>query len=445
MGTKAAKNLGIFPGRAPKTVQEFGFGPASQGEDMSLFAVFATLITITALLSYLNERTWRLPPSIGVMAAALAASIGMIVLGQFGWFPAAWVEDLVGTIDFNAVLMRGMLSFLLFAGALHVDLGDLLERKWSILSMATVGVLLSTFLVGTTTWFLLDLLGLDLPYVYALLFGALISPTDPIAVLGVLKSAKAPKDLEVMIAGESLFNDGVGVVVFTMVMGYLAGGHQVSVVGAGELFLIEAVGGAVYGLVLGYLAFRMLRSVDNYTVEILLTLSLVAGGYALAGFLHTSGPIAMVVAGLFIGNHGRRFGMSETSRDHLDRFWEMLDEILSAMLFVMIGFEVLILDLEPIFLLAGCLAIPLVLGWRFVSVGAPITVLKRFRSFPPYTVTMMTWGGVRGGISIALAISLPASAERNLILIITYTVVVFSILVQGLTMGRLARRISTPS
>ena len=190
MGIKAAKNLGIFPDRAPKTVQEFKFGTASQGEDMSLFTVFATLITITALLSYLNERTWRLPPSIGVMAAALAASIGMIVLGQFGWFPAAWVEDLVGTIDFDAVLMRGMLSFLLFAGALHVDLGDLLERKWSILSMATVGVLLSTFLVGTTTWFLLGLLGLDLPYVYALLFGALISPTDPIAVLGVLKSAK---------------------------------------------------------------------------------------------------------------------------------------------------------------------------------------------------------------------------------------------------------------
>jgi CPA1 family monovalent cation:H+ antiporter len=406
---------------------------------MNLFSIFAGLITITALLAYLNERHLRLPPSVGVMVAALAGSMGLILLGQTGLMPGHWAESLVAQIDFDAVLMDGMLCFLLFAGALHVDLEGLLGRKWSILSMATVGVLLSTLLVGTATWGVLRLFGLDVPYVYALLFGTLISPTDPIAVLGVMKSARAPKDLETMIAGESLFNDGVGVVAFTMVLGFIAGGHDVSAVGAGKLFLLEAVGGAVYGLVLGYVTYRLVRKVDNYSVEVLLTLALVAGGYALAGALHTSGPIAMVVAGLFIGNHGRAFGMSERTRGHLDTFWELVDEILTAMLFVMIGFEVLVLDLRPTYLLVGLIAIPIVLAARFISVGTPIALLRIFRTFPPYTVSVMTWGGVRGGISIALALSIPASPQRDLILLVTYTIVIFSILVQGLTVGRMAR------
>jgi CPA1 family monovalent cation:H+ antiporter len=412
---------------------------------VSLFALFAVLITITAILSYLNEKTLRLPTSIGVMAAALAASLLLILLSQTGLVSDDWAERIIGQIDFSDVLLHGMLSFLLFAGSLHVNLGDLLGRKWSILSLATFGVVLSTFLVGGAVWVLARLFDVDLPFIHALLFGALISPTDPIAVLGILKTAGAPQDLEVMIVGESLFNDGIGVVVFTMLVGLVAGGEHVSAAGAAELFLVEAVGGALYGLLLGYVAYRLLSTVDNYVVEILITLALVAGGYALAETLHTSGPLAMVVAGLFIGNHGRRFGMSERTREHLDTFWELIDEILNALLFVMIGLEVLILDRQGTYLLLGLLAIPIVLMVRMVTVGTPITLLSRFRSYPAGTVPMMTWGGVRGGISIALALALPPSPYRDLILLITYTVVIFSILVQGLTIGRVVRRLAGKS
>jgi len=412
---------------------------------MSLFNLFAVVITATALLSYLNERYLRLPPTIGVMAAALTFSVLFAGLGQMGVISHQWVESLVRQVDFNALLMQGMLSFLLFAGALHVDLGSLLERKYPILSLATVGVVLSTALVGTTFYYLVRLLGLEIPYGYALLFGALISPTDPIAVLGILRRANAPRALESTIIGESLFNDGVGVVVFSMILGFVAGGREISAVGALELFLEEAVGGIIFGLALGYVAYRLLRTVDNYTVEILLTLSVVAGGYALAGVLHTSGPIAMVVAGLFIGNRGRVLGMSERTRKHLDTFWELVDEILNAVLFVLIGFEVLLLDLNGRYLLAGLVAIPLVLAIRYVSVGLPISILRPFHAFGRHTVGLMTWAGLRGGISIALALSLPPSPHRQLILWVTYTVVVFSILVQGLTVGRVVRRVTSTS
>ncbi|MEE9229466.1 MAG: sodium:proton antiporter [Acidobacteriota bacterium] len=406
---------------------------------MTTFALLAILITITALLSYLNERYLRLPPAIGVMTAALGVSIVLILLGQFGLPVDRWAEGILQQVDFNAVLMEGMLSFLLFAGALHVNLEDLLGRKWSILSLATFGVVLSTLLVGTAIWGVVSLIGLHISYVHALLFGALISPTDPIAVLSILRTANPPKSLEVMITGESLFNDGVGVVVFIMIMGFLTGGSHVSISGAAELFLLEAIGGVVLGFALGYLAYRLIKDVDNYTVEILLTLSLVAGGYALADAIHTSGPIAMVVAGLLIGNHGRVYGMSESTREQLDQFWELTDELLNAILFVLIGFELLVLELKPAYLAVGLFAIPLVLLVRVISVWIPISALKTFRTFHTHTVRMMTWCGVRGGISIALALSIPASPQRDLILVITYTVVVFSILVQGLTVGRLAR------
>jgi CPA1 family monovalent cation:H+ antiporter len=407
---------------------------------VSAFGLFALLITVTALLSYLNERFIRLPSTIGVMASALCLSLALFLLGQAGLGVERWAEHLLQGVDFTDVLMNGMLSFLLFAGALHVDLSSLLRRKWSILSLATVGVLLSTFIVGSGAWLLLRLLGLEVPYLHALLFGALITPTDPIAVLGVLKTANVGRDLESMIAGESLFNDGVGVVVFTLILGLVLGGEETTLAGIGELFLTEAVGGALYGLGLGYVAYRLLKGVDNYAVEALITLAVVSGGYALAGALHTSGPIAMVVAGLFIGNHGRLFGMSERTRRHLDSFWNLLDEVLNALLFVLIGLEALLLELRPVYLLAAVLAIPLVVGARFVSVGLPIRVLKLFRDFPPQTVRLLTWSGVRGGISIALALSLPAAPGRSLLLLVTYTIVVFSILVQGLTVGRLARR-----
>jgi CPA1 family monovalent cation:H+ antiporter len=406
---------------------------------MNLFALFAVLITLTALLSYLNERFLRLPPTIGVMASALVLSVVLIVVGRLGWMADRWAEGIMEQVDFSAVLLQGMLSFLLFAGALHVDLSDLLERKWTILSLATVGVAMSTFLVGTVFYCLLELFGLRVDYIYCLLFGALISPTDPIAVIGMLKRAGLPRSLQSMIVGESLFNDGVGVVAFTMILGIVTGGHHLTAGGVGWLFLQEAVGGVLFGLVIGWLAFLMLKSIDNYIVEVLITLALVAGGYALAGALHTSGPIAMVAAGLLIGNHGRLFGMSDRTRNHLDPFWELIDEILNAMLFVMIGLELLILDLRPVYVLVGLAVIPFLLMIRFTSVGLPISVLRFWRSFRPRTVHLMTWAGVRGGISIALALSLPPFPHRDVVLVVTYAVVVFSILVQGLTVGKAAR------
>jgi CPA1 family monovalent cation:H+ antiporter len=406
---------------------------------MNVFVLIAILLTVTALLSWINERFIRLPPTIGVMVGALCLSLTLIVMGRFGLVVDRWAEELFAHIDFDTVLMKGMLSFLLFAGALHVDLGALLARKWTIISLATLGVVISMFLVGTLFYYLLVALGHPLPYLWALLFGALISPTDPIAVLGILKNANAPQSLETRVVGESLFNDGVGVVLYTMLLGFLSQRKTFSLTGVTELFAEEAVGGALIGLVLGWLAYRLLRSVDNYTVEILITLALVSGGYALAGALHSSGPIAMVVAGLFIGNHGRVFGMSERTREHLDNFWEMIDEILNAVLFVMIGFEVLVLEFQPIQLIVGLVCIPLVLFSRAVSVALPIALLRRFVRIERHTIRLMIWAGIRGGISIALALALPPSPHRDQILVATYTVVVFSILVQGLTVGRAVR------
>jgi CPA1 family monovalent cation:H+ antiporter len=349
-------------------------------------------------------------------------------------------ERLLGSIDFDETVLHGMLGFLLFAGALHVDLDDLLRERWVVGLMATVGVLVSTFLVGGLVYFLLGFLGLGLPLIYCLLFGALISPTDPIAVLGIMKSVGAPKSLETKITGESLFNDGVGVVVFLVLLSIATGEHEIRVTQVLEFFLMEAVGGVVLGLVLGGLCYPMLKSVNNYQVEVLLTLALVTGGYALAGALHTSGPIAMVVAGLLIGNYGRRFAMSRQTREHLDTFWELVDEILNAVLFVLIGLEVLLIPRTPQYLLAGVLAIPLVLLARFVSVGGTVGLLQLRRSFSAWAVRIMTWGGLRGGISVALALSLPAFPGRPVILAMAYAVVVFSILVQGLTIGRVVKR-----
>jgi CPA1 family monovalent cation:H+ antiporter len=330
-----------------------------------------------------------------------------------------------------------MLGFLLFAGALHVNLGDLLQQKWVISSLATAGLLISTLIVASLTWILLRSLGLDLPFIYCLLFGALISPTDPIAVLGILKNANAPKSLETKITGESLFNDGVGVVVFIVLLDVVRGGHEIDAGDVVLFFLQEAVGGAVFGLATGFLVYWMLKSVDNYPVEILLTMALVTGTYALAETLHLSAPIAVVVAGLLIGNQGRALAMSEKTCEHLDSFWELVDEILNAVLFVLIGLEILVLQFNLSYLLAGLAAILLVLAARWVSVGIPISLLRLRREFSPNVVKIMTWGGLRGGISVALALSLPSGPERDVILAITYTVVVFSILVQGLTIGRL--------
>ncbi len=408
---------------------------------MDLFTVLAILITLTALFSYVNYRFIGLPTTIGVMLIALLMSLALVVLDAFGVPLRGQADALLHSIDFDEALLQGMLSFLLFAGALHVNINDLAARKWTIGLLSTVGVLISTFLIGTMTWMVLGSLDVAMPFIYCLVFGALISPTDPIAVLGILKTAGAPKSLEAKITGESLFNDGVGIVIFLVFLEVATGTHEISASHIGRMFVQEAIGGLLFGLGIGYLAYRMLRSVDTYQVEVLLTLALVAGGYGLAGALHLSGPIAIVVAGLLIGNHGRRLAMSEKTRHHLDIFWELIDEVLNAVLFVLIGLEVLVLVLTKAYLLAGLLLIPLVLLARFIAVGIPVTVLRPFRDFDPGAIRIMTWGGLRGGISVALALSLPPGPERDVILAITYAIVVFSILVQGLTIGKLVKSV----
>jgi len=332
-----------------------------------------------------------------------------------------------------------MLSFLLFAGALHVDLSELSKQRGVIITLATAGVVGATFIIGGLSWYAFGLAGLDIPFIYCLLFGALISPTDPIAVLGILKQSHVPKSLEAKIAGESLFNDGMAVVVFLVLVRFAAGGIEVSAGDVLLLFAQEAIGGVLFGLAAGAITYWMLKSVDNYQVEVLLTLALVTGGYALAEMLHLSAPIAIVCAGLLIGNHGRTLAMSDKTRGHLDTFWELVDEVLNAVLFVLIGLEVLALVYDQKYLLAGLLAIPIVLLARFITVGIPITVMRRFRNFSPRAIQILTWGGLRGGISVALALSLPPSDIRNALVVITYVVVIFSILVQGLTIGPLIR------
>ncbi len=415
--------------------------PTPQLTKMKLFNILAILITLSAGFSYINHRFIRLPTTIGLMAISLLASLGLIAMGSLGFGLEEDARILLDSIDFDETLLHGMLSFLLFAGALHVNLVDLSKQKYIISTLATLGVIGSTFIIGLASWWVLGWLGIRLPFIYCLLFGALISPTDPIAVMGILKKAGVPASLETKITGESLFNDGVAVVVFLVILEIAAGAQGVTVTSVAGLFIKEVLGGLVFGLLIGAIAYWMLKSVENYQVEILITLALVTGGFALADTLHLSGPIAIVVAGLLIGNHGRMLAMSDKVRDHLDKFWELVDEILNAVLFVMIGFEVLILTFNRSYLLAGIILIPLLLATRFVCVGIPVVILKRFRTFSPHVIKILTWGGLRGGISVALALSLPAGPNREAILAVTYIIVVFSIIVQGLTIGKLVRRI----
>ena len=402
---------------------------------MGLFEIIAILLTLSAVFSFINYRFLKLPNTIGLMLVGLLFSLLLIAISWF--FPASkqWAVELLTQIDFDKTLLHGMLSFLLFAGALHVNINDLRQQYRIILSLATAGVVISTFIVGILSWGMLDLLGFNISLIYCLLFGALISPTDPIAVLGILKKANTPKSLEIKIVGESLFNDGVGVVIFLILLEVVATGHEMTGAAVGLLFLQEALGGALLGFGAGLFAYWMLKQVDNYQVEILITLGLATGAYALADALHLSAPIAIVVAGLLIGNHGRSFAMSENTRETLDTFWELADEVLNAVLFLLIGLEVMLLSFSWLSMAAALLAIIIVLSARLVSVSVPIFLLKRFRTFSPHVVKILTWCGLRGGISIALALSLPVGGERDVLLAITYGVVVFSILVQGLTIS----------
>ena len=404
---------------------------------MSFLEIFAILLTLAAVFGVINYRTVKLPTTIGIMVVTMVFSLLMLAFGTVAPGVQHRAVSLLQQIDFSQVLLHGMLGALLFAGALHVNLNDLISQYRIIVSLATFGVLLSTFLVGALTWFLLSLTPLSLSFGYCLLFGALISPTDPIAVLGILKTANAPKRLETKITGESLFNDGVGVVLYLVILEIVTQGQQFDLSNAGFLFLEEVIGGVIVGFIMGYFAYRMLKIVDDYQVEVLITLSLVTGGYALAETLHLSAPLAIVVAGLLIGNKGRKFAMSENTRKNLDRFWELLDSILNALLFTLMGLEVLAIHFNLLSLMVGGMAIGITLFARFVSVAIPVTILKNFREFSPKAIRVLTWGGLRGGISVALALSLPRGTERELILIMTYTVVVFSVIIQGLTLGRL--------
>ena len=405
--------------------------------------IAALCLVATALLAYLNHRFVRLPTTIGVMAISLGLSLLLVALNAFGLDRGLrdYEESLIRSIDVSAVLMQGMLSFLLFAGAMHVDLSELRAYRWPIGVLAFVGTLASTLVVGFGLWLVMPLLGIALPLVYCLLFGALISPTDPIAVMGILKSAGAPENLELVIAGESLFNDGVGVVLFVLLLGMAAGGGDVPAPHAvAELLLREVGGGLAFGGVLGWATYRLLKSIDQYQVEVLLTLAAVVGGYALAHRLHVSGPLAMVVTGLIVGNHGRANAMSETTRRYVDMFWELIDEILNAVLFVLIGFEVLLIALNVPLLGAGAVAIGITLLARWLTVGVPVATMRGFFRLPPGSPRVLTWGGLRGGISVALALSLPAGESRDTVLSLTYCVVVFSILVQGMSIGAVVRR-----
>ena len=414
----------------------------------SIFDIVAILFGLVALFGYINHKLLRLPHSIGLMIIALTAALGLVVLELL--FPATDVHGPVtaalARIDFDETLLNGMLSFLLFAGALHVDLTALRSRLAAITAMATLGVVLSTFVVGSLAWLVFGLLGLEIPFIWALAFGALISPTDPVAVLGILKTIKVPAAVEAKIAGESLFNDGVGVVIFLIVVAIASGGPDADV-GALEvarLFAQEAGGGALLGAVAGYIAYRALASLDEHNLEIMITLALVTLTYALAHLLHVSGPLAVVVAGIFIGNHGVAYAMSEKTREHLLNFWELLDEILNSLLFLLIGLEVLVIRVNLVSAEAALLAIPIVLLGRFIGVSVPMSLLALRQTFTKGAIPVLVWGGLRGGISVALALSLPEGPEKAPILAITYAVVVFSIVVQGLTFKRVVSRSLKP-
>lgn len=410
---------------------------------MELFHIVSAILALSAVFSYLNERFLRMPSGIFLMLAGLALSLVVLAIGGFSPEFSESVQATVAKVDFTKALMDIMLSFLLFAGAMHTNLTTLKQVKWSVLSFATVGVMISTVLVGSGFHLLLNLLGTPIPFIHCLLFGALISPTDPIAVLGILKKAGVSESLGAKITGESLFNDGVGVVIFLTIF-------QIAQLGLGEvggsevgmLLLEEIGGGLLLGLGLGYLAFVMMKRIDNYVTEVLISLALVMGGYSVAQLFHFSGPLAMVVAGLLIGNQGHQYAMSDLTADYVHKFWEMTDEILNAILFVFIGLEILVIPFSPTTIFIGLLGAVLVTVSRYISLATPAYMLGLKRTFEPNTLPILTWGGLKGGISIALALSLTASMDRDIILPVTYVVVLLSLSVQGLTVGKLVKRLS---
>jgi CPA1 family monovalent cation:H+ antiporter len=404
---------------------------------MSLFNAIGAAVAVVALFGYLNHRLIKLPDTIGITVVGLIASVVVALLGRFDPAIARWASLVIAGIDFPEVVFHGMLGLLLFAGSLHVNVADLNQDKWLILVLSTVGVVVSTAIVGVGFYYGTRSFGFALPFAYCLLFGALISPTDPISVLGVLRRVGVSKRLETQLVAESLFNDGMGVVVFLTLLGMATGTHDLSVSSAVLLLSKEVAGGVAVGAVLGAVGVLLLRGIDSYPVEILITLAMPTGGYGLAEALHTSAPIAVVVMGLVVGNQGKKLAMSKRTQQQLFALWDLVDKILNLMLFGLIGLEVVALSISVNTLAAGLLAIPVVLLARWISSGLPILAMRPFREFSPHVVKILTWGGLRGGLSVALALSLPAFPGRDSVLAASYIVVIFSILVQALTLGPL--------
>lgn len=410
---------------------------------MDYYLIAAVLVTLSAVFGYINVRFLKLPNTIGLMLITIIYTLVVFALSYYDDTLLQAEVELVRQIDFRDLLMDHMLSFLLFAGAMHTNFQQLRVQRWPIFLFATLGVLTSTFLVGGALFFLLQVFELDVAFIYCLLFGALISPTDPIAVLGILKKAGVPKKLETKIVGESLFNDGVGVVVFLTIFNIASSGNGGIDIGEiALLFVEEVLGGVGFGLLLGWITYRMMKSIDDFDIEVIITLAMVMMGTIVAQKLHFSAPLAMVTAGLVVGNDTiRNSVMSETTELYVDKFWELIDILLNAILFVLIGMEMLVLVYDGNYIVAGLLSIPIILLCRFISLLLPVNLFKKKLDFVPKTNLIMTWGGLRGGISIALALGLSQEMHRDMFLVITYIVVVFSILVQGLTIGKLVENL----
>lgn len=409
---------------------------------MSLFSIITILVVITALFAYINSRFLKLPDTIGMMIISLVFSLLLIVSGLI--FPAIidFAKGFISNIDFSKVLLDIMLSFLLYAGALHTDGSLLKANRLSITVFAILGVIISALLVGALLFLFFQVIQAPVNFWYCLLFGALVAPTDPIAVLGILTKANAPKDVEIKIVGESLFNDGIGVILFLSLLEIInLGTDKVSFGNISVLLLQEIGGGILLGWLLGFIGFQMMKKIDHYQSEILITLAIVMGGYELAQLLHLSGPLAMVVAGLFTGSRSTEHAMSDTTELYVYKFWELVDVLLNAMLFVLIGLELLTLEFNMNYLVAGLVAIPITLIARYISLLLPATIFKKYINTKNSTIKVMTWGGLRGGLSIAMALSLTAPLPKNQFVFMIYVIVLFSIIVQGLTVGKVVRKL----
>ncbi|MFT6935008.1 MAG: CPA1 family monovalent cation:H+ antiporter [Maribacter sp.] len=411
---------------------------------MDYFIIASILVFISAIFGYINVRFLKLPNTIGLMLITIVFTLAVFGIGYFDDTLLNAEKYIISQIDFRTVLLDVMLSFLLFAGALHTNFEQLKVQRWPIFVFSTLGVLVSTFLVGTFMFYILQLFGLEVNFIYCLLFGSLISPTDPIAVLGILKQAGAPKNLETKIVGESLFNDGVGVVVFLTIFQLASSSTgEIDPFAILELFGVEVIGGILLGLLIGWITYRLMRSIDDYDIEVIITLAAVMMGTVVAQKFHLSAPLAMVTAGLVVGNDTvRHSAMSNTTEIYVDKFWELLDILLNTLLFVLIGMEMLVISFEFNYVIAGLVAIPVVLACRYLSLLLPIKFFEKKLDFVPRTNLVMTWGGLRGGISIALALGLTQDMHRDLFLVITYVVVVFSIIGQGLTVGKLVKKVT---